>query len=342
MEEVGPLLDSADHLIDEYILAQKMTSVEYLARELGHDLRNGLAALAGKVFQLGQGISKDEARNRAEDMHAILKELEKMASRLQSFGDDKQWLRHSEVARRILSNRELFGADHKELLTSSLLFQGLGEERRRDLAALGKLRQFRRNEMLFMAKNRVDHFFFILSGKVKEYYIGEDGEEYVIRISRPGEYLGLPALFLPDGYHTSFAEAVCPLTAASFCVPSFLSIAGHDPALNRNLLTLMSCRLECTRRQRCFDQKMTAMCRVANYLLDQTDGRFMETGCSCKVCCCQRINLLPLNLSAREIGLARETLTRILSRLKQEGVIDLDRGHVQLLDRQALEDLARC
>jgi signal transduction histidine kinase len=88
--EVRILLESADHVIAEHIQIQKMESVEYLARELGHDLRNGLMALAGKVYQLERALPHDEVRKKADDIRGILKNLEEMANRLQSLGSDEQ------------------------------------------------------------------------------------------------------------------------------------------------------------------------------------------------------------------------------------------------------------
>ncbi len=88
--EVRALLESADHIIAEYIQVQKMASVENLARELGHDLRNGLMALAGKIFQLEQEAPHEEVRKKAEDIRGILRSLEEMISRLQFLGTDEQ------------------------------------------------------------------------------------------------------------------------------------------------------------------------------------------------------------------------------------------------------------
>lgn len=90
--EVRVLLESADHVIAEHIQIQKMASVEYLARELGHDLRNGLMALAGKIFLLERAVPHDEVQKKAGDIRGILKNLEDMVSRLQSLGSDE----HSE------------------------------------------------------------------------------------------------------------------------------------------------------------------------------------------------------------------------------------------------------
>ena len=229
---------------------------------------------------------------------------------------------------------------HKKTLASTLLFQDLDDQQRQTLCSLGKIRKLKRKELLYMAEAQVEHFFFLLEGKIKEYYISADGDESIIKVSHPGEYLGIPCLFLMDNSHTSFGEAVCAVEVVQFAVKPFLAILDQTPNLNRNVLTLMSCRLECAMRQRCFSQKMSAKCKVANYLLNQTDRRFTPLCVSCCRFDRQAVNLSPLNLSAQEVGLARETFTRILSRLKRDGMINLNRGKVHLIDRSAIEDLA--
>ena len=229
----------------------------------------------------------------------------------------------------------------KKALSASRLFNDLGAQTVADLSKMAQRRKLQRGQLLFMAGAPVEQFYFILSGKIKEYYIGNGGEECIIRVSHPGEFLGLPALFLSEGNHTSYAEAVGSLQVAVFRVPPFLELLERETALNRNLLTLLSYRLECTRQQRCFCQKMSAECRVANYLLNQSDNRFHDSCHHCGCCPTPVVNLQPLNLSAQEVGLARETFTRILKRFKQEGIIAMQRGQVEFLNRQAIEQLAQ-
>lgn len=86
--EMGTFLESTDHVLAEYIQTQKMESVEYLARELGHDLRNGLMAVAAKLFQMQRALPGDEIQRRVEDIQSVLRNLEEMISWLQSLGQD--------------------------------------------------------------------------------------------------------------------------------------------------------------------------------------------------------------------------------------------------------------
>lgn len=229
---------------------------------------------------------------------------------------------------------------HKKNITSSPLFQHIKTESSRQLLSLCQPRDFNSNDLLFMADNQAEYFFLLLAGKVKEYYIGSDGEELVIHILRPGDYIGLSTLFLKKGIHTSFAESIDKTSVAAFHANSFLSLCEREPQLSKNVMTLLSCRLECCRWQRCFYKKMTAAARVASYLLTQVDSRLCETCDFCLESTSHTVNLRPLNLAAQEVGLARETFARALARLKQEGIINLDRGNVSLLDMQAIENIA--
>lgn len=229
---------------------------------------------------------------------------------------------------------------HEKTIISSPLFQHLTSQSCQQFLSFCQLCDFAPNDLLFMAKSKSDHLFLLITGKVKEYYINADGEELIIQIARPGECLGLSALFLKNGCHTSFAKSIDKVRVAAFPTGSVLSLAEQEPQLSRNIMTILSYRLECCRWRRCFYQKMTAAARVASYLLLQADGRLCENCVFCAGSTSQTISLRPLNLAAQEIGLARETFARVLSRLKQDGIISLDRGNVALLDMQAIKNIA--
>ena len=229
----------------------------------------------------------------------------------------------------------------KKQILSSLLFQGLDAASSSRLLSLNRIVELKRQSLLFVAETPVDSLFFILNGKVKEYYVGMNGEEIVIQVCHPGGYLGFLSLFSNSQQYTSCAKAVTPLTVAVLNSKALLSQLNEDQEVNRNALRLLSHQLECAMRQRSFCQKMSAECRVATYLLNQADTPLLNACQACNRCNSCTINLTPINLSAQEVGLARETFTRVLSRFRQDGLIELNKGHLKLLDREAIEGLSQ-
>ncbi len=67
---------------------------------------------------------------------------------------------------------------------------------------------------------------------------------------------------------------------------------------------------------------------VARYLLERLPGHVNS------------IDLRPIRMTAQEVGIARETLSRAIAGLCKCGLIDYCRGKVLVLDRPGLRNLA--
>ena len=87
--EARALLELTDHAMLEYIQMQQMASVEHLARELGHDFRNGLMTLGGLIRQLELSLPHEKVREKTGIMWDILKNLDALVSHLRSFGNNE-------------------------------------------------------------------------------------------------------------------------------------------------------------------------------------------------------------------------------------------------------------
>ena len=105
----------------------------------------------------------------------------------------------------------------------------------------------------------------------------------------------------------------------------------------RNILKILAGHLECARKQRCFCHKASADTRVAHFLINRLRPG-TDTCLNCPTPC---LDLRPLSLTAQEIGLARETLTRVLGRMNKQGCIKLCRGRITVCDLAQVRDLAQ-
>ena len=76
----------------------------------------------------------------------------------------------------------------------------------------GKLKQFKKKEVIFFESEHVFHYHFIISGRVKMLNASETGKEYVHGIFGSGESFGEPALFGNENYPaTAIAIEDCTL-----------------------------------------------------------------------------------------------------------------------------------
>ena len=228
-----------------------------------------------------------------------------------------------QVACRVCSMRELclpIGLTHDEL--------GDLDEIIRHRPAL------RRGDRLFKQGQPLSGLFAVRSGSVKNTVSTEDGLEKVINFSLPGELVGLEAI--AEGVHRCTAVALETTSVCEIPFDRLDDIAGRIPSLRRQLFRLMSRELGEDQRQLQLLGGSGADQRLAAFLTDLSH-RFHERGFSPRE--------FNLSMSRQDIaaylGMAVETVSRLLSRFSDEGLVAVDRKHIALLDREQLQALAR-
>ncbi|WP_280136516.1 helix-turn-helix domain-containing protein [Dyella japonica] len=171
----------------------------------------------------------------------------------------------------------------------------------------------------------------VRTGGVKVFVVASDGREQVLGFHLPGELVGLAAIHL--GSHPGDVVA---LESTQFCGLSFedvLNVSSHEPRVQQQLLRLMSGELG---RASQLAGDLNAEERVASFLLDlQRRGSH------------HRNNDRPLRLTmsrtdmANYLRLAAETVSRVFSRFRARGWLDVTGRNVRLLDAEALHRVCR-
>jgi CRP/FNR family transcriptional regulator len=186
-------------------------------------------------------------------------------------------------------------------------------------------------EHLFHAGDKPEALYVVKSGAVKLYLMSEDGSEQVVAFYMPGEVLGLDAL--GTGVHRSSAVV---LERASFCVIPLASLE-KTPGCHGLLFKLLS--LELVRDHHTIEliTKKDAEAKMANFLIGLSE-RFRSRGFSAT-----SFNLsMKRNEIGSHLGLAVETVSRVLTRFQEEGLVSVKRRQVQIRNFAALEKLAGC
>lgn len=227
-----------------------------------------------------------------------------------------------QVACRVCSMRDLclpIGLDHQEL---------------NELNGIIRHRPpLRRGDRLFEMGQPLRGLFAVRSGSVKSYVPTEDGDEKVMGFSLPGELVGLEAI--GDGIHRCTSVVLETTSVCEIPFEQLDEITGRIPSLRRQLLRLMSSEL--SRDQ---DQLLllggSAEQRLAAFLLSLS-RRFHERGFSARE--------FNLSMSRQDIAgylsMAVETVSRLLTRFSEEGLVAVQRKHITLLDVSRLEGLAK-
>lgn len=158
------------------------------------------------------------------------------------------------------------------------------------------------------------HVFNITSGSVRVYKLLPDGRRQIIGFLFAGDFLGLTS---GEAYVFS-AEAIEPVTACRFVRSEYRSLIRELPALEAALLDRAGHELAAAQNQMLLLGRKTAMERIASFLLTLPDldpARRVPNG---------EVRL-PMTRSeiADYLGLTIETVSRVLGRLKSQGVVRL-------------------
>ena len=209
------------------------------------------------------------------------------------------------------------------------IFAGLPAEVMMEALKSGRLRCFGKGQQIFSPDCRPQAFLLVLQGRIRLYYLDRDGEERAMRFVGPGDLLCPPLEGEPnDALHPAFGESVGSLRLLILPAAYFLQLLREHFPLVRNLIAQLATSLERAGQQACLCQARSAPVLVARYLLERLPGHVNS------------IDLRPIRMTAQEVGIARETLSRAIAGLCKCGLIDYCRGKVLVLDRPGLRNLA--
>ena len=206
-----------------------------------------------------------------------------------------------------------------------------------DLAEVDRIikrrRPIARGDQLFASGDKFRSIYAVRSGSLKTSVLTEDGRELVTGFFLPGEIVGLDAI--GTGEHTCGARALETTGVCEIPYDELETIGARIPSLPRQLLRIMSREMHHDQLLLLLLGKRSADERLAAFLLSLSQ-RFGLRGYS--------PNEFNLSMSRNDIGnylgLAVETVSRLFSRLQEDGTLVVRSRHVRLLDIQHLHALA--
>lgn len=173
----------------------------------------------------------------------------------------------------------------------------------------------------------------IRSGQFKSFQADPQGKPCITRFASAGDLLGLDSLDL-DRY-TDSTTALCDSTVCEFSYPQVIEAARHFPALAH----VLECRLS---EQLAQQQALALLVRC-----DYAEQKFAQFLSHQAWQCSSQDDPVPelhLALSRKEIAdyldLTHATVTRMISRLQELGIICVRYRQLRLLDRPGLHQIA--
>lgn len=210
------------------------------------------------------------------------------------------------------------------------LFKGLEERFINSIKSVAIKSRFEKGRTIFLEGGEAGGFYVVLSGQVKIFKLSHEGKEQIIHIYGPGNSFGEVPMF-EGGRFPANAEATLDSEILYFPRKELLLLMKREPELAMNMLGEMAKKLRgFTVQIENLTLKETPQ-RLAAYLLDVSE-REGGTG---------EITLdMTKGHLAGLLGTAQETLSRVLARMSEAGLIEVKARRISLKDTEALAALA--
>ncbi len=190
-----------------------------------------------------------------------------------------------------------------------------------------------KNNFLFRIGEPLKSIYAIRSGSFKTYLTNPDGTEQIVGFALPGELLGMDAI--SDERHTCTTKALETSSVCEIPFERLESLAREIPNLQHQLLRLMSKEIQQDQNLMLLLAQMPAETRLASFLLGMSE-RLNKRGYAA--------NEFNLSMSRGDIanllGMAVETISRLLSHFQDDGLLKVDRKHISILMLDELRKLA--
>jgi CRP/FNR family transcriptional regulator len=217
------------------------------------------------------------------------------------------------------------------LLRKTAIFSGLNEEELELLTARVILRKFSAGELVFSEGEPCSGMYVVESGRIRIFKSSAGGREQVLSVDGPGESIAELPVFDGGAYPAS-AQAITPTTTVFLSKQDFQNLCRQHPEVALKVLRVVGERL---RHLVGIIEELsftTVRHRLAALLIRLAKSAATTNGSPIRFS-------LPANNNelAAQIGTVRELVSRNLSRMQSEGLIQMDGRKVTLPDLKKLE-----
>ena len=212
------------------------------------------------------------------------------------------------------------------LLSRTPLFAGVVPADLEPLLADFRLRRYATDSFIFRDGDPGDHLYVVASGEVKISRTTEAGGEVIFAVLGTGDVFGELAVLQENAVRSADAQTLAETECFVLHRPALVAFLQTHPAVMWCVITVLSDTIR--RKDEAFSDLVfnDIPGRVARKLLElaAAHGEPAHTGAQITVRLSQRT-------LAGLVGASRENVNRALSRFASLGVIELERGHINLL-----------
>jgi CRP-like cAMP-binding protein len=220
------------------------------------------------------------------------------------------------------------------LLSRLDLFAGLGDRELGEIALITRKRRLRAGEALFHKGDEGGDIYVIVSGRLKAFATGPEGDDVVFRYMGSGEVVGELGAFV-EGKRTANSLAVEDCELLMIQKRELIPLLRRQPEIAIRLLGALATRMSKLSESLEDNNFRPVSARLAKCLVSFAD-RWPEPGKNGAV----RIGLrLPQGELGDLVGATRESVNKLIRQWTAEGILEMHDGAVTIKNRAALEKL---
>lgn len=187
---------------------------------------------------------------------------------------------------------------------------------------------FNKNEHICSSNSSLEYFYFFIEGKVKVYLLLQNGKSLLLRFYNPLKLVGDIELFNPD-----IASANVQTIEKSLCIGIPMDMmrkyAADDTKFMRYISFSLGYKLDKMSKSSSINLLYPLENRLASYILAINGTSNTDEFLTNK-----------LTEIADLLGASYRHLNRTLNKLCSQGIIKKEKNSIQILDKEALIDLA--
>lgn len=242
--------------------------------------------------------------------------------------DDVELLNAIESRLSKKDKQELFYSQSLDKL-STLLGGNSGMAELQKMIADRKVRNVKKKQVIYFEGDAVQGIYLVLTGKVKTVKLSEDGRELLTGLYNAEEYFGIPALLGHEPYAET-AEALEDTTVCLLPKEMVEALLNKYPDVAKEFIRILSNNLRSREEQLLQLAYHSVRKRMAEVLIRLCKQEKPGAVLNLKI---SRDNL------AAMAGMATETVSRILSDFRDEGLIEKKGSQIIVTDELKLQQM---
>ena len=204
------------------------------------------------------------------------------------------------------------------------MFSALSDEQLETLRRFMRCRSYGRNAVIVSPGDAADGVYVLLSGRAKVVLENGRGNQMTVSVLEPNEFFGEMGV-LDDGPRSTGAQALERCTTLFISKAAFLQSIDGNFAAAMLLVRAVVARLRVAERKMASIGLMDVYSRVARLLVEsaeEIDGEWIVHTGSEEI--------------ARSVAASREMVSRVVKKMREDGLVRRDRRRTVILDRLSM------